>query len=512
MKQLSGIDAAFLFSETANAPMHIGGISIWDPSTAPDGVVRFERIIQTTKERAHLAPHLRQRLLEVPLNADFPYWVNDKTFDPEFHIRQIALPKPGNWRQLCIQVARIHARPLDRTRPLWETYVIEGLDNIDGVPPGSFATLNKTHHAVIDGVSSNEIGTALCDLSPEIRKVEGGDDWLPDKIPPPWELALRAQQHNAMKPQQFIEFVQRAVPSWTRAMEAVMSGQMHLAPKVPRVRFNGSVSPHRAFEGVTYDLDIIRAIKNTVAGTVNDVLLALCSGALRRYLQDKQELPDTSLVTMCPVNSRKPGAPTGGNQVVSMAVSLCTDIEDPKQRLVAICGETRNAKELAHALDAQTQIEMSQFTPPALATLGARVASEQGWANFMQPQYNTVITNVPGSQVPIYSNGARHVRGWGTGPCVDGNGLFHSIGSYCGEVTVGITCCREMMPDPEFYAQCLTDSYEELQRATLAKASRAGRPTKGKKTGVAAPKKPARAKKKVAAGKKTTAKSINKNR
>ena len=150
-----------------------------------------------------------------------------------------------------------------------------------------------------------------------------------------------------------------------------------------------------------------------------------------------------------------------------MAVSLCTDIEDPKQRLVAICGETRNAKELAHALDAQTQIEMSQFTPPALATLGARVAAEQGWANFMQPEYNTVITNVPGSQVPIYSNGARHVRGWGTGPCVDGNGLFHSIGSYCGEVTVGITCCREMMPDPAFYAQCLQESFDELKAASL---------------------------------------------
>ena len=154
MQQLNGLDSAFLFMETPNAPMHLGSVAIFDPSTAPGGVVRFKRIIQTLEERAHLAPYLRQRLYEVPFNLDFPYWVRDESFDPEFHIRHIALPKPGDWRQLCIQVARLQSRALDRSRPLWELYVIEGLDNVEGIPKGCFALVSKTHHAAIDGKSS----------------------------------------------------------------------------------------------------------------------------------------------------------------------------------------------------------------------------------------------------------------------------------------------------------------------------------------------------------------------
>jgi WS/DGAT/MGAT family acyltransferase len=477
VKQLSGLDAAFLFAETRNAPMHIGGLTIWDPSTAPGGVVRFKRIIQTMVERAHLAPHTRQRLFEVPYNTDFPFWVKDASFDPEFHIRHLALPAPGDWRQLCIQVARLHARPLDRSRPLWETYIIEGLDNIEGLPPGSFAMLSKTHHACIDGKSSSDIGTALCDLSPEIQVIPGGEDWRGDIPPSSWELALKAQQHNAFKPVRYMEFLQKAIPAWVNTVQELVSGRVHGAPRVPRVRFNGSVSPHRVFEGVRYDLDDIRAIKTAAAATVNDVMLALCSGALRRYLLDKDELPHRSLVSMCPVNVRgKDTTASGGNKVASMAVALCTEVEDPKQRLLAVCEETRNAKELAHAMDASTEVEAAEFTSASMATRAARVAAEQGWANFLQPTFNTVITNVPGPQVPIYSNGARHVRGWGTGPCTDGNGLFQSIGSYCGEVTVGVTCCREMMPDPEFYAQCLDDSFGELRQALVGKARNSRRP------------------------------------
>lgn len=199
MQQLSGLDAALLFTETPNAPMHIGSVGIFDPSTAPDGIVRFKRIIQTAMERAHLAPYLRQRLVEVPFNADFPYWVRDESFDPEFHIRHIALPKPGDWRQLCIQVARLHARALDRARPLWELYVIEGLDNVKGIPPGCFALVTKLHHAAIDGVTSQAIATAMCDATPEIRKVEGAEDWRADKPPTPHELTAMAIERGDRK-------------------------------------------------------------------------------------------------------------------------------------------------------------------------------------------------------------------------------------------------------------------------------------------------------------------------
>ena len=465
MQQVSGFDAAFLISETPNAPMHIGSVAIFDPSTAPDGVVRFKRIIQTIQERAHLAPYIRQRLVEVPFNADFPYWVRDESFDPEFHVRHIALPHPGDWRQLCIQVARLQSRPLDRSRPLWELYVIEGLDNVEGIPPGCFAFVSKTHHAAIDGATNHDVGTAMCDLTPEIRKVEGADEWHADKTPSLLELGAMTLQNNAMRPWRYLEFLQKSIPTWGKALEAAASGTLKPPPSVPRTRFNRVVSPNRVFEGVTFSLEKIKQIKNRCGGTVNDVVLAICAGALREYLKENDELPEQSLVSMCPINVRgdSVGEAESANQVISMAVPLHTDIADPQQRLLAICESTRDAKAYTNAIGAKSMMEVANFIPMDLAVLGSRVAAEQGLANFATPKFNTVITNVPGSPVPIYSNGARHVRGWGLGPCVDGNGLFHSVGSYCGEVTIGITCCRVMMPDPSHYAELLKASFAELE-------------------------------------------------
>jgi diacylglycerol O-acyltransferase len=466
MRQLSGIDSMFLFHETAAQPMHIGTLSIFDPSTAPDRSVRFKRIIKTIQERAHLAPHLRERLFEVPFHADFPYWVRDPSFDPEFHIRHIALPKPGDWRQLCIQVARLYSRPLDRSRPLWELYVIEGLDNVDGAAAGSFATVTKTHHAAIDGKSAADISTALCDPTPEIRDLPDPGNWDTDKAPSASELALLAFQSNAMKPLKYMEFAQKAMSGWTNGIKALAEQALETKPPVPRTRFNGTVSPHRVFEGLNYSLDEIREIKSKAGGTVNDVVLAICAGALRRYLEAHDELPEETLVSMCPISVRDPNSSAhGGNEVTSMAVSLKTDIADPRERLSAITVETRNAKELTNAIGAKNMVEAANFMPTQLAAMGARVAAEQGLANYAQPVFNTVITNVPGSRTPIYSNGAEHVNSFGLGLCADGNGLFHAVTSYCGHLTISITCCREMMPDPSFYAECLQESFDALKAA-----------------------------------------------
>jgi WS/DGAT/MGAT family acyltransferase len=464
MQQLNGLDSAFLFMETPNAPMHFGSVAIFDPSTAPGGAVRFKRIIQTLEERAHLAPYLRQRLFEVPFNLDFPYWVRDESFDPEFHIRHIALPKPGDWRQLCIQVARLQSRALDRSKPLWELYVIEGLDNVAGIPKGCFALVTKTHHAAVDGKSSYDISSALCDPTPEIRQLEGADKWKADKAPTLLELAAMAHENAVKKPRRYMDFLAKTLQSWEGLAKSINEGALAPGPRVPRTRFNRVLSQHSVFEGVTFPLEDIKSIKNRAGGTVNDAMLAICAGALRRYLQEKDELPEEPLVSMCPISVRDPGVKGGaGNQVVSMSVSLHTDIADPGKRLEAICASTRNAKEATNALDAKSLIQMADFIPTQLSALGARVAAENGLANFMAPVVNTVITNVPGVQHPIYSNGAQLVRGWGLGPCTDGNGLFHSIGSYCGEVYIGVTCCRTMMPDPARYAECLNESFKELR-------------------------------------------------
>ena len=214
---------------------------------------------------------------------------------------------------------------------------------------------------------------------------------------------------------------------------------------------------------MTLPLDGIKQIKNRIGATVNDVVLAICGGALRQYLLEKDELPEASLVTMCPISVRDPNSTaTGGNEVVSMSVPLHTDLADAHERLLAIRASTQEAKHYTNAIGAKTMIEMSEFIPMGLGVLGARVAAEQGLANFTTPKFNTVITNVPGSPIPFYSNGAKHIRGWGTGPCIDGNGLFHSVGSYCGEVNIGVTCCRVMMPDPSRYAELLKASFAEL--------------------------------------------------
>jgi WS/DGAT/MGAT family acyltransferase len=466
MRQLSGIDSLFLFQETPAQPMHVGMLSIFDPSTAPGGIVRFKRVIQTMHDRAHLAPYLRERVFEVPFNADFPYWVRDHSFDPEFHIRHIALPKPGDWRQLCIQVARLYARPLDRSRPLWELYVIEGLDNVKGFPRGSFATLTKTHHAAIDGKSVADIGTALCDPTPEIRDVPGSEEWQPDPVPTAAELAILAFQNNALKPLRYMEFMQKALAGWSGSLQALADRALDIQRPVPRTRFNGTVSAHRVFEGVDYSLDEIRDVKNEAGGTVNDVVLAICAGALRRYLEANDELPRRSLVSMCPISVRDPNATArGGNEVTAMAVPLHTNVADAAGRLAAIITETRDAKELTNAIGAKTMVEMANFMPTQVAALGARVAAEQGLANHVQPIFNTVITNVPGSPTPIYSNGAKLLNSFGLGLSADGNGLFHAVTSYAGRLTISITCCRDMMPDPATYATYLRESFDELKAA-----------------------------------------------
>jgi WS/DGAT/MGAT family acyltransferase len=251
--------------------------------------------------------------------------------------------------------------------------------------------VTKLHHAAIDGVSSQAIAAALCDATPEIREVEGAEEWQADTPPTPFELTAMAIENNATRPWRYLEFLQKSVPAWTSAMEAAMNGALKPPPSVPRTRFNQVVSPHRVFEGVTLSLEKIKAIKTAVGGTVNDVVLAICAGALRNYLLEKDELPEQSLVSMCPVNVRDPNAATSaGNQVVSMSVPLHTDIADAKERLEAICTSTRDAKEYTNAIGARAMMEMAEFIPMELGVLGARVAAEQGIANFATPEFNRI--------------------------------------------------------------------------------------------------------------------------
>ncbi len=466
MQQLSGTDASFLYLEASHAPQHISTLAIYDPSTAPGGGVRFKKIIENYSRRVRGVKAMTQHLVEVPLNLGHPYWVDNGTFDPEFHIRHIALPKPGDWRQLCILVSRLHARSLDLSRPPWELWVIEGLDKVKGLPKGSFALFTKIHHAAIDGVAGLEMMEAVHDSTPDCDDAAGPKTVTHDGEPSKTELLFRSTVNSIKSPLELLSVARNTVPGLARAFAGVRAGKLQRVGEIPRCRFNGPVSPHRVFDATSFPLDDIKRIKNSVAGaTVNDVVLALVGGALNKYLSAHDELPEISLAAAVPVNIRSAQDAAGGNQISMMTVRLETDKADPRERLQAVHEGSLNAKELNSAIGASTMSDYIQFMPPMLMSQVTRVSSSLGLMNHMNPVINTGVTNVPGPQVPLYNTGAKMVGYFGAGPIGDGMGLFHAISSYCGELSVSFISCRDIMPDPAFYMQCIKSSFDEMLAA-----------------------------------------------
>lgn len=467
MQQLSGMDAAFLYFESPQTPNHIGAFTIYDPSTAPDGRVTFKGLLANVESRLHLARCFRQKIIHAPFDLDHPWWIEDADFDLEFHVRHIALPEPGDWRQLCIQVARIHSRPLDLSRPLWEMYVIGGLDNVDGVPAGSFALLTKIHHAAIDGVSGAELTAAIHDLSPDAQPEPPVEPWRPEAMPSFGNVALRTAWNNVRRPVGLARVVGRTAPGIARVMFGSREPDVERGGPVPRTRWNGTITPHRVVEGRNFSLQEIRDIRKRVPGsTVNDVVLTVCSGAMRRYLEHHGELPEESLVAIAPISVRKDDEHgNAGNRISAMSVTLHSDVADPIDRLARVYEGTQSSKAMAEAIGAETMTDVTQFVPGSLAGLAARLYSRLGLANRITPFLNTVITNVPGPQIPLYFCGAKMVSTFGMGPVMDGMGLIHPVFSYAGRISISVTSCRSMMPDPGFYADCLEASFADLQEA-----------------------------------------------
>lgn len=467
MKQLSATDASFLYMETPNAPLHISTLAIYDPSTAPGGKVRFKEIINNYNRKIRGISAMTEHLVEVPMQLDHPYWVDNGSFDPEFHIRHIALPKPGDWRQLCILISRLHSRHLDRNRPLWEVWVIEGLDNVKDFPKGCFALFTKMHHAAIDGASGLAMMEALHNLTPDYDAEFKPAETKVESIPSKTELLVRSSINSVRKPLNFLSVAKNTIPGLARTVSGIREGKLKRVTDIPRTRFNTTISPHRVFESANFTIEDIKTIKNTVEGaTVNDVALAIVGGALNKYLSAHDELPEQSLAAMAPINIRAKNDTEPGNHLSMMTVQLRTDIDGALERLQAVHDSTLNAKELNNAIGARTMSEYTQTMPSALMAQGMRLSTSLGLANRMNPATNTFVTNVPGPQLALYNTGAKMLRYSGAGPLVDGMGLFHSVNSYCGKLTVSIIACREMMPDPAFYIQCITDTFNEMLSAS----------------------------------------------
>lgn len=472
MQQLSGLDATFINMETRNAPTHIGSLIVYDQSTAPEGRVSFKGILANIESRLHLARCFRQKIVRVPFGFDHPYWIEDADFDLEFHVRHIALPKPGDWRQLCIQAARLHARPLDMEKPLWEMYVIEGLDQVEGLPPGCFAIMTKVHHAAIDGVSGIEMQAAVHDLEPDGRPAPPDAPWVAEPEPSVLELALRSTVNNVQQPLRFARILGEVAPPAIRALldRPQDTDDEDVPLEVPRTRFNGRVSPHRVFEASSFSLADVKQIRKRVEGaTVNDVILAVVGGGLRKYLEHHLELPIDTLSAFAPISTRTPDqAGAAGNQVSGMICALHTDEADPIRRLQRVYRTTTSSKEMTAAVGARTMTDVTQTMPGALAGLAGRLVARTGLMSRMRPIAHCVVTNVPGPQVPMYFTGAKMVGSFGLGLPMEGIGLFHAVMSYNGAITVSVTACRDQMPDPSFYAECIEASFRELREAAVA--------------------------------------------
>ena len=472
MRQLSGHDASFVYFDLPHAPMHGCFLGLYDPSTSSRGEVDFEAIYEHIERRLHLASCFRQRLIRVPFDWDHPYWLEDENFDLEYHVRHIALPRPGDWAQLCRQCERIAARPLDLSKPLWELYLIEGLDRIEDIPAGSFALLIKFHHAAIDGASGVEIIQAIHDLEPEGSVEPPESEWKPESEPTTAELIWRAQTNAWMRPIEYAQLMAKTLPAMGNLNRQLMRQEVSAPSNPPATRFNGRITGHRSFSGIRLALDDVRAIKKNVDGaTVNDVLIAVCGGALREYLQAKDELPEESLLAMCPISVREEGdAEGGGNHVSAMIVPVHSEIADARERLEAVRESTHASKEFTNAIGARLLSDHNHFMPGALIGQAMRLAASSSVEVPGGPNYNVVITNVPGPRVQLHAAGARLITNYGIGIPHDGMGLMHGIGSYCGELTIGVAACREMLPDPHFYADCLTRSYRALKQATLGRS------------------------------------------
>jgi WS/DGAT/MGAT family acyltransferase len=486
MQQLTGLDTSFLNMETGTTYGHVSGLAIFDPSTAA-GPIGLDDVKALIEERLHLLPPYRRRLVEVPFGLDHPYWIEDPDFDIDFHVRHIGLPPPGDARQLGEQVSRIVARPLDRRRPLWELYVIEGLEG------GHSAQLTKIHHCAIDGVSGTELLTALLDLTPEPRKVDPPRRaWRPEPEPTQIEMMARGAWAVAGTPRKSFRLARQALrhlPELSRSLgfgELPGSGVLNrligrrpdpllseASTQAPRTPFNDQITPHRRFAFGSLSLDDVKEIKNQQSVTVNDVVMAVCAGALRRYLEERKELPPDPLVAMVPVSIRTEGQKgTFGNQVSAMSASLHTHIADPIQRLERIHESMLVAKEQHQALPATLLQDFAQFAPPAVAARAARVIARATVANLMDVPFNVVISNVPGPQFPIYGWGARLVANYPVSAINDGVGLNITVQSYDGSLDFGLIACRELMPDVWDLMDYLRDTLHELKAAAKEAGAR----------------------------------------
>jgi WS/DGAT/MGAT family acyltransferase len=469
---MSGLDASFLAMETATMKLHVTAVMVFEPLPLDGGEMEpmFERVRRMVGERLHLVPPLRRRAVRVPFGLHHPVWVDDPDFDLDFHVRRSSVPAPGGPAELSAFVGDVAGRPLDLDRPLWEMYVVEGLEY------GHFAIVTKLHHATIDGASGAEVLGAFFDLGPEPRTVPPPPDrWEPGPVPSERDLVAGALSSLARQPERAVSAVRRTVGAVrdlterNRRLREEDGVDPPPAPfSAPRTSFNGAISAHRRVAFLDTPLDDVQIIRRAFGGTVNDVVLAGVAGALRRLLIRRGEAVDDPLVALVPMSTRSPeDGGLLGNKVHAMLVSLATSVADPVERLRVISSGTRRAKEQARVLSEDLLREWAQLAVPALSTRVARLTGNLRLFDRMPALFNVLISNIPGPEVPLWCAGGRLVALYPVGPLADGVGLNITVISYAGTLYLGVLGCRTLVPEVDHLADLLSEAFGELVKAAV---------------------------------------------
>jgi len=459
--RLSPLDASFLFAEHRTAAMHVGAVMTFaPPEHGPFDPDAFTALIG---HRLALVPRYRQKVREVPGGLGLPVWVDDPEFDLGYHVRRSALPVPGTEEVLLDLVGRLLARQLDRARPLWEVYLIEGLAD------GRFAVVTKTHHAMVDGMASMDIGAILLDLTPQPRETPD-EDWHPAREPSGLELAASAAAHALRRPRDVLDVAGRALTDVREAasmvgktMEGVLAAGRSAATVRPVQPLNAATGQQRRYGMCRTSLAQHRAVRKAHGGTVNDVVLAVVAGALRRWLISRGEplTADTAVRAMVPVSvrarARGGAAPVVGNSISAYLVDLPVTADDPIARLAVLREAMEVHKRSGQAVGAAALMRLVGLAPPIVHSLGARLASQYS-SNF----YNVLVTNVPGPPRPLYAMGARMLDMFPVVPLGGGQAVAIGITSYDGGVHYGFTADRDALPDVDILAGAVAESLAEL--------------------------------------------------
>ena len=466
MQRLSGLDTAFLYLETPTVHMQVQAVMILDPSTVPGGY-SFEKIKAHLASRLPLLPEFRRRLAHVPFDLHRPVWFDDPDFDFDYHVRHLAIPAPGNAAQLGDIVGDIASRPLDRSRPLWDFWVIEGMEH------GAVAVVARMHHATIDGVSGSSLLTTILDLEPTHPDSAPLDTWAPEHKPSDFELVRHAMISRLRRPMPLaLAFAApnliRSAAGFTRVRRDASLPSGGTPFNTPLTPWNAPLTARRSVAFASVPLDDVKEMKQAFGCTVNDIVLATATGALRRYLTSLDALPDRPLIASCPVSVRSDETADidSANKVSSMFVSLPTHLDNVEEHLSHIRDATKGAKEEHNALGARTLLELGELAGPLSFGLASRLLG--GLASRGTVPINLVISNVPGPPFPMFLGGARLVSMLPLGPPIEGAGLNVTVLSYIDRIDWGFIACRELAPHLEDLAAAVGDAHRELLEASRA--------------------------------------------